>query len=481
VNLRSFLIACGVLACADAGPGAGDAILRVVSGDGQIGWQRTELPQPIVVEAVRGNGAPLAGMTVTVSALSGSGRIIEAQAVTDEQGRLEFRWELGDAYENRAVVSLTGEESAQTVVGAVARYLYEVPEATGDGWETASLGSVGFTVEPLIRLMDSLRTRHYGEVHSVVIVKDERLVFEEYFSGYDFDYTNPPSFLGAYMDFDRDTRHDTHSATKSVVSALVGIAVDQGLIQDVNRTVFSFFDDYAAYNTGGKDAITIEHLLTMTSGLEWYEWDAPHQSGGNSLDVYLQADDPTGYALSMPLIHEPGTVFNYNGGTVNVLCRIVERVSGKRIDAFADEYLFRPMGVTSYHFPGFITPIFCSGDIYLRPRDMAKFGDLFLNEGDWYGQRLVSEAWVTRSVAPSVSLADWHLSWADDYGYLWWRKAYQVGGRTYSTFKAIGWGGQEITVFPDQDLVVVFTGANYTRESPCDEFLMRFILPALGG
>jgi hypothetical protein len=123
VNLRSFLIACGVLACADAGPGAGDAILRVVSGDGQIGWQRTELPQPIVVEAVRGNGAPLAGMTVTVSALSGSGRIIEAQAVTDEQGRLEFRWELGDAYENRAVVSLTGEESAQTVVGAVGNRL----------------------------------------------------------------------------------------------------------------------------------------------------------------------------------------------------------------------------------------------------------------------------------------------------------------------------------------------------------------------
>lgn len=292
--LSFCLIACGVLACSTAaGPRRGDAILRVVSGDQQVGWQRTALGQPIVVEAARGTGEPLAGRTVTVAVPSGSGRIIEAQTVTDEQGRLGFRWELGDAYENRAAVSLTGEESAETVVSARARYLYEVPEATGDGWDTASLGSVGFTVEPLIRLMDSLRTRHYDEVHSVVIVKDQLLVFEEYFSGHDFDYNNPPTFLGAYLEFDRDTRHDTHSATKSVVSALVGIAMDQGLIQDENRTVFSFFEDYGAYATGGKEGITIKHLLTMTSGLEWHEWDAPHQSGGNSLDVYVRADDPS--------------------------------------------------------------------------------------------------------------------------------------------------------------------------------------------
>jgi CubicO group peptidase (beta-lactamase class C family) len=329
--------------------------------------------------------------------------------------------------------------------------------------------------------MDSLRARHYGEVHSVVIVREGRLVFEGYFGGHDFEYTNPPSFLGAYIDFQRDTRHNTHSATKSVVSALVGIAIDQGLIQSESQKMFSFFTDYGAFNVGGKEEITVQHLLTMTSGLEWHEWDAPHQTGGNSLDAYLLESDPTGYVLSMPLIHEPGTVFNYNGGTVNLLCRIVERASGMQIDAFGDTHLFRPMGVSNYNFPGYITPIFCSGDIHLRPRDMAKFGQLYLDGGVWGERRVLSEEWVERSVAPLVSVRNFQLGWADDYGYLWWLRDYSVAGKTYSTFKALGWGGQEIWVVPQEDLVVVFTGANYTVNPPCDYLMARYVFPALEG
>jgi CubicO group peptidase (beta-lactamase class C family) len=146
------------------------------------------------------------------------------------------------------------------------------------------------------------------------------------------------------------------------------------------------------------------------------------------------------------------------------------------------QHLFGPLGITSHSFPrladGFIP---CHGDIYITPRDMAKLGALYLNGGEWQGRRIVSEDWVRRSVAPTVSIAGWHLSWADQYGYLWWLKDYHVAARTYPSLKALGWGGQEIMVFPQQDMIVVFTGANYTETPPTDDMVTRFILPAPGG
>ncbi|MFH1763028.1 MAG: serine hydrolase [Gemmatimonadota bacterium] len=480
--LSAFFFALAALACSDSlGPGSGPVTLSVISGNRQIGWQHTALLQPVVVEVVRKNGQPLAGARLTVFTPGGSGRVIDADSVTDERGRFQFRWELGEGYENRAVVSLFEDQGSDAVAWARARYLYRVPEETGDEWETASLAAMGTDLEPLSALMDSLRAGHYQEVHSVVIVKGGRLVFEEYFPGHDFGYSSP-GFLGTYLDFDRNTRHNTHSATKSVVSALVGVAIDQGLIPSEEDGVFTFFPEYASLNIGGKDGITIRDLLTMSSGLEWHEWDAPVGGGQNDIDAFNSSGDHIHYVLGRPLVHEPGTVFNYNGGTVNVLCQIVARAAGMGIDGFADQHLFGPLGITNYTFSrlfdGFIA---CHGDIYITPRDMAKFGSLYLTQGEWQGRRILSEEWVQKSVAPTVSLLPWHLSWADDYGYLWWMKDYYVRGRTYTAFKAMGWGGQEIVVFPEQDMVVVFTGANYSQDPPCDEMLMRFILPALEG
>jgi CubicO group peptidase (beta-lactamase class C family) len=305
------------------------------------------------------------------------------------------------------------------------------------------------------------------------------LVFEEYFPGHDFGYSND-NFHGDLIQFDRDIRHNTHSATKSVVSSLVGIAIDQGLIPDEHQTMFSYFDEYASVNVGGKDAITIEHLLTMSSGLEWHEWDAAPQTEQNSIDAYNQSADPTYYVLSQPLIHEPGTVFNYNGGTVNVLCRIVEHAADESVDQFADDFLFGPLGVWNYAFPHSWTgDVVCHGDIYVTPRDMAKFGYLYLSGGIWQEQRILSEEWIEKSVTPKISVRNWQLYWAEDYGYLWWLREYAVGSTTHPTFKALGWGGQEIWVLPESNMVVVFTGANYTTNPPCDEIMTEFVIPAI--
>lgn len=324
--VRAFLVALLAGACSDA-TGPGSVTLTILSGDEQTGSQHAVLPQAITLEATDAKGDPVVGARLTTTVTEGSGRVLDADSVTDGLGQARFYWELAEAWENAVAASLFGYPGATVVAEARARYVPSAPEQVADGWETASLASVGMDPEPLTQMMDSLRAGAYPEVHSVVIVKDGRLVFEEYFPGHDFGYSSP-SYLGDYVGFGRTTRHNTHSATKSVISALVGLAMDQALLGGEDRPVFDFFPDYEQYRVGEKGSITIRDMLTMTSGLEWHEWDAPLSGGRNSIDAFNRAADPIGYVLSQPLLHAPGTVFNYSGGTVNVLCQMVARAAG---------------------------------------------------------------------------------------------------------------------------------------------------------
>ena len=166
---------------------------------------------------------------------------------------------------------------------------------------------------------------------------------------------------------------------------------------------------------------------------------------------------------------------------MNVLCQLVARAAGSSVEAFANEYLFGPLGVSNHRFTHHSTGMaLCHGDIYLTPGDLAEFGHLFLNGGVWDGERILSEEWVKKSWAPLISVRDLHLGFAEDFGYLWWLREYTVAGETFSAFKAVGWGGQEVWVIPDEDLVVAFTGANCFGHPPCEELMTGFILPALG-
>ncbi len=168
-----------------------------------------------------------------------------------------------------------------------------------------------------------------------------------------------------------------------------------------------------------------------------------------------------------------------NGGAVDLLGEIVRIASGMRVDAFSGQYLFAPLGITNYQWqtlrPSGI--IATHGDIYISPQDLAKFGYLFLNNGVWNGNRVISKAWVKKSTEEFISLP--FLSWADAYGYLWWQKIYSHNNQAIESIKAIGWGGQEVIIIRDLNMVVVFTGANYVSDPPCDEIIVRFILPAL--
>ena len=207
-------------------------------------------------------------------------------------------------------------------------YEYTVPIKTDDGWEVASLPETGMDLIPIADFMNEFLNHVEHKIHGILIVKDNKLVFEEYFPGYAF-------YHGAYTDFDRETAHNLASVTKSFVSALAGIAIDQSFLQDVHQKVFSFFPEYDDLKNEEKDKITLEHILTMTSGLEWDETTYPYTDSRNDVAVLQSQGDPIEYILSKPLLTEPGTDFVYSSGSTIVLGEVIRKTAGQRADDFA--------------------------------------------------------------------------------------------------------------------------------------------------
>jgi len=370
-------------------------------------------------------------------------------------------------------------------------YIYQVPEETGDGWETSSLIDAGIDPRKITELIQNILTGRFANVHGVLLVRNGKLVLEEYFNGYDFDFSGP-EFRGDPVAFGLDQLHVTASVTKSISSALLGIAIDQGFIRDVDERMAAFFPQYSDLINENKSRITLEHLLTMTSGLEWNEIERWFRDPQLDLVRLFVVPDPVEYVLSKDVVHKPGTYWYYNGGGVNILGEVIRKASGLRMDAFAEHYLMAPLGIREYEWDHInLDIIHATGNLKLRPRDMAKFGQLFLNGGIWKNRRIISEAWVTKSTEPIVSIpaslkkiiAYEYSAWAetagDRYGYLWRVKIFCTDLGCVNSYLADGWGGQRIVVFPSLDLIVVLTGGNYATPEPVHEMISQYILPAV--
>ena len=349
-------------------------------------------------------------------------------------------------------------------------------EQTNTEWLIAKPSEVGLDPFQLNKIAQSVQNGTYRHIHSILIIKDGFLVFEEYFPGYQWDY-NADQFQGEWTDYSPDTLHNLASVTKSFTSVLVGIAIDQGFISSVDEKVFSFFPEYNHLNDDQKDEITIEDLLTMTSGLSWngMEVFVGTRNPRNDLIQLFQAEDPVDYILAKPLVSEPGTRWYYHGGGTNLLGVIIHRATGMRMDQFAEQYLFAPLGIEKHEWDYINADIVhASGNLALRPRDMAKLGYLFLNNGQWGDKQIISEEWVLQSTRDLVSTSS-----GEGYGYQWWVKTYRSDNRDYDVYYAAGWGGQRIIVFPDHNMVVLFTGGNYVTPEPIDQIIEDFLLPAV--
>ena len=310
----------------------------------------------------------------------------------------------------------------------------------------------------------------------MVIVRHGKLVFEQYFSGYDERW----NVAGQY-DHDATTRHDMRSASKSVISLLVGIAIDRKLIASADEPVVKFFPEYAAVKSPGWDQVTLRHLLTMSSGMQWDEnrgWDDPRND-----EPHLGSEaDPIRYILSKPIAQPPDTVWTYNGGGTELLGNIVERVSGKPLEAFARETLFEPLGISDLEWMKYGNGKVASAvGLRVRPRDAAKIGQLMLSRGTWGGRQVVSREWIEQSVRPRFQ-AIGYFSGLFFYGQQWWLGRSMAQEKEVKWIAAMGAGGQRIFIVPDRDLVVMTTSGLYFQPRQGDgalDMMANYILPSV--
>lgn len=373
-------------------------------------------------------------------------------------------------------------------VRPVRPYQYTVPKATNDGWETAHVSSENIDADVLKDLFDRVLNDTYQNIHSVLLVKNGKLVVEEYFPGWIKDGRYRWHWrYWRYRVFKRDTLHCLYSVTKSVNAILIGIAIDQHLIRGVEEKISAFFPEYAdIFADSEKDKIRLKHFLSMTA-LAWDEWTYPDTDVRNDHVSMNLSHDPVRYALERPVVGAPGTKFAYNSGHAITMGQIIYKVSGLRADKFAERYLFAPLGIKDYYWSKYSNgTVHTSGALFLRPRDMAKIGYLFLNGGRWQGKQIVSKEWVKESTKPRVSTGLSHWGLAPEYGYQWWLDSFRVRDRVIASYRAQGKGGQFIFVFPDLHMVAVFTGWNNNKLGiqpqlgiqPLD-MLQQYILPAV--
>ena len=324
-----------------------------------------------------------------------------------------------------------------------------------EGWNHSLPEEQGMDSSNLGEMMDYIEHNDIN-IHSVVIVRNGYIVHEEY-----------PSPV-----YNENITHLLYSVTKSFSSALIGIALDKAHIDNVSQTMLSFFPQYTIDNLDDrKERITLEHLLMMRAGMFWDESSAPFSSPDNGI-YHINYGDGVEYALGLPMVAEPGEVWHYNTGASHLLSGIIHMTTNMTTLQFAKEYLFDPLGISKIVWSRDSAGYYKGGfDLQLTTRDMAKFGYLFLNNGSWDGQQIISADWVNISTSPLTELDE-----NTGYGYQWWIMP------SIGTYLAAGLYGQYIFVVPEYDLVVAFTsGIPMGEASPHRDMLNIYIIPAVTG
>lgn len=335
------------------------------------------------------------------------------------------------------------------------KYSYQQPKQVNDGLNTGNIEKTVLDKNLLNEMMEKIIDGKYPNVHSILIIKDGNLVFEEYF-----------------YEHNKNKLHELRSATKSFVSALTGIAIDKGFIKSKNEKVLSYFPEYLIENNSdNKQNITIENLLTNQSGLDC---DVSNPNSVGNETTMNNTDDWVKFTLNLPMADSAGGKGMYCSGNPITLGRIIEKSTKQTLPEFAAKNLFNPLGITNFvwNFKPDKSSVETFCQVYLTSRDMAKFGLLYLNKGNWNNQQIISKEWVEQSLKKHSVVQ------GVDYGYLWWNKYLEADGVKYYSFGAQGNGGQKIYIWPEQNMISVITGGNYNSQSPSDELIKKYILPA---
>jgi CubicO group peptidase (beta-lactamase class C family) len=342
---------------------------------------------------------------------------------------------------------------------ASAPYRYTVPKRMPDGWSPGDARRARINVSLLEELVNKTRRDEYQNIHSVVVVWQDRLILDEYFNGYD-----------------ANKRHTIQSVSKAVTAATVGVAIAKRRIAGTAAPAMRYLPQYADMFQGKKSNLTIEHMLAMRAGFQWAELSVPYKDPRNDCLQMNAATDCVKYLLAKPIAEDPGAVFCYNSGLTLALGEIMHKATGKTIDLYAKENIFGPLGISSFQWDkGKDGRIHTGGGLHMTPRDLAKFGSLYLNGGVWQRRRVLPAEWVQRS-------ASWEKDDPDHkYGYHWKRDTIRAGEKAFVVFHADGYLGQFIFLVPELKLMAVFTGGNADAvlfRQPY-EMMSKYIIPAL--
>ncbi|MHA1960248.1 MAG: serine hydrolase domain-containing protein [Candidatus Thorarchaeota archaeon] len=280
-------------------------------------------------------------------------------------------------------------------------------------------------------------------MNAIVVVRHGFIVLEQYYSFYD-----------------ENTTSNIFSCTKSFTSTLVGLAIENGFIDNVSQKVLDFFPNRTIENLDSwKESLTIEDLLTMQAG---FDWDDNSNSGMSEYNNMLVSDNWVQFVLDRQMALAPGTIFNYNSGASHLLSTIVQNATGMNGEDFAEEYLLNPLGISRFTWREDPHGINIGGNtIQMTARDMARFGYLFLREGRWNGEQVLSSDWVSEATRTHTSVGV-----GTTYGYQWW---ISEGRGSYS---ARGYSGQFIFVVPEHDLVVVFKATSGWNNIALQEWII---------
>ncbi|HEX2204223.1 MAG TPA: serine hydrolase, partial [Longimicrobium sp.] len=346
-----------------------------------------------------------------------------------------------------------------------ARYDYAPPRPRDDGWPVGTLDEAGISRERIRAALDSLVDAPRDSIgahrlHALLVARHGKLVLEEYFHG-----------------ADADMPHETRSAAKTLATVLAGAAMEAGMRVGPETPVYATLRPGAAGLDPRKRALTLEHLLSMSSG---YDCDDSGERPGDEDVITQQAENPdwTGMILDLEMVRAPGDSAVYCSINPHLAGVVLSRATGRPLPELWDELVARPLGMERYY--ASLAPL---GDAYmgggwrLRMRDFMKLGQLYLDGGTWRGRRVLSEEWVWRSTEPRFPMGS-----RARYGYLWWTLDYPYAGRTVRAYFASGNGGQYVMVVPELDLVIGANGGNYNDDAnwrTALDLIPRVILPAV--
>ncbi len=346
---------------------------------------------------------------------------------------------------------------------------YTQPEQKNDGLSISTPEKEGMNQDLIEDLLGKIENNHYKNIHNFLIIKNGKLILDVF-------YKRGLTIVDSYVD-NRDIElHAVMSVTKSLVSILVGIAIEKHIISGTGERVYPYFPEYKKFENWNKikPEITIKNFLTMRHGLLWDETSYKYSDPENTYYQMEQYSDWVKFTLDREIISRPGEKFAYSTGASHTMEALISNASGISFPEFAREYLFKELGIKKSKW--FKAPNGRADDVYLTGRSMAKLGQLILNKGSWNGKQIVSPEWIRESTENIVKVSENY-----GYGYFWWRHTFNTDGNSFKTILAWGYGGQFIFIFPDQHMVVCFTSGNYTNDLSTQPFEMirRYILPSI--